>query len=70
MSRLGLTARGCRWPSWKDGPPSHRYCGKPIKHGSPYCPHHHAICYQTLRSSTSEADHHRRAEAEYTREKL
>ncbi len=66
MSRLGTTAHGCRFPAWKDEAKiSHRYCGKPVQQGSPYCATHHRLCYQHLRHSASEPEHHARAEAEY-----
>ena len=35
----------CRFPLWGNGRPTHRYCGKPTKAGSPYCPKCHALCY-------------------------
>ena len=63
---VGPSPRRCRWPSWKnEDRPSHRYCGKQVKPGSPYCPHHHGLAYQVLRSSATEAEHHGRVEAEY-----
>ena len=35
----------CRFPLWGNGRPTHRYCGKPTKAGSPYCPKCHALCH-------------------------
>lgn len=33
----------CKYPT-SDGPPI-LFCGCPTKHGSPYCGHHHSVCY-------------------------
>ena len=36
----------CRFPLWADSErPDHRYCGKPARLGSAYCPGCRAICY-------------------------
>lgn len=38
-----LTPKTCRYPHG-DGVP-YAFCGQPVRDGSPYCAHHHAIVY-------------------------
>lgn len=42
----GPAPRKCRFPMWGDCPPTHRYCQKPVKPGSPYCEKHDTRCHQ------------------------
>lgn len=43
---LTLGPHDCRYIIGEVGLPEQtQYCGKPVKHGSPYCEAHHALCY-------------------------
>lgn len=39
-------ARTCQFPSWKDGKPTHVYCGEPARIG-PYCVAHFMVTHVT-----------------------
>jgi GcrA cell cycle regulator len=38
-----LTPKTCRYPHGEAVP--YEFCGQPVRDGSPYCAHHHAIVY-------------------------
>lgn len=36
----------CRYPVGSPKQPAEQFCGATVQFGSPYCPKHHALCYQ------------------------
>ncbi len=44
-----MTIRKCQYPMWEDKLPKpateEHFCGEKVKHGSSYCPAHHARCH-------------------------
>lgn len=45
---MELTDKTCRYPL-NDDTKAPVACGEPTQHGSPYCPSHHAYCYEERR---------------------
>lgn len=47
VSLLELTERMCKWPIGDPREPDFTFCGRGIRAGTPYCPDHAAMAYQT-----------------------
>jgi GcrA cell cycle regulator len=47
VTLLDLTERICKWPIGHPGDDDFHFCGKPVQPGTPYCPEHCAVAYQT-----------------------
>lgn len=44
---IDLTERMCKWPIGDPREPDFTFCGRGIRVGTPYCPDHAAMAYQT-----------------------
>jgi hypothetical protein len=49
MTLINLKSDSCRFIVSGDERPTW-YCGETAKDGSSYCPEHHAVCYQPIKS--------------------
>lgn len=58
VSLLELTERMCKWPIGDPRDADFTFCGRGIRPGTPYCPEHAAMAYQS--SSRSRQQHHAR----------
>ncbi len=58
VSLLELTERMCKWPIGDPRDDDFTFCGRGIRVGTPYCPEHAAMAYQS--SSRSRQAHHTR----------
>jgi len=47
VALLDLTERMCKWPIGDPRDDDFTFCGLPIRPGTPYCPDHAAMAYQT-----------------------
>jgi GcrA cell cycle regulator len=56
VSLLELTERMCKWPIGDPREADFTFCGRGIRQGTPYCPDHAAMAYQT--SSRSRGQQH------------
>jgi len=56
VSLLDLTERMCKWPIGDPREAEFSFCGRGIRVGTPYCPEHAAMAYQS--SSRSRNQHH------------
>lgn len=56
VSLLELTERMCKWPIGDPREPDFTFCGRGIRQGTPYCPDHASMAYQT--SSRSRGHSH------------
>lgn len=55
ISLLELTERMCKWPIGDPREPDFIFCGRGIRPGTPYCPDHAAMAYQTSSRGRSAA---------------
>jgi hypothetical protein len=46
-----LAPNQCRYPVTLGDTHAHRFCAKPRRPGSPYCPEHHALCNSSVRGA-------------------
>lgn len=58
VSLLELTERMCKWPIGDPRDADFTFCGRGIRVGTPYCPEHAGLAYQS--SSRSRQHHHHR----------
>jgi GcrA cell cycle regulator len=49
ISVLKLTDQRCHFPVTPDHTRYHLFCGAPSREKSPYCSHHHAMCYYEMK---------------------
>lgn len=47
VALVDLTERMCKWPYGDPKEPDFSFCGRAIRQGTPYCPEHAAMAYQT-----------------------
>lgn len=47
VALIDLTERMCKWPIGDPRDPDFTFCGRGIRTGTPYCPEHAAMAYQT-----------------------
>jgi GcrA cell cycle regulator len=47
VTLLDLNEKVCRWPSGHPGEEDFHFCGRPVNPGTPYCPEHCAVAYQS-----------------------
>jgi GcrA cell cycle regulator len=47
VALIDLSERMCKWPIGDPREPDFTFCGRPIRQGTPYCPDHAAMAYQT-----------------------
>jgi GcrA cell cycle regulator len=57
VALIDLTERMCKWPIGDPREPDFTFCGRGIRPGTPYCPDHAAMAYQTS-SRRGAAAHH------------
>jgi GcrA cell cycle regulator len=50
---IDLTERMCKWPFGDPREDDFTFCGRPIRPGTPYCPDHAAMAYQSSGRSRS-----------------
>ncbi len=55
VALLDLTERMCKWPIGDPREDDFTFCGLPIRPGTPYCPEHAAMAYQTSSRNRSAA---------------
>ncbi len=55
VALLDLTERMCKWPIGDPREPDFTFCGHPIRPGTPYCPPHAAMAYQSSSRSRNAA---------------
>lgn len=55
VALIDLTERMCKWPIGDPKEADFSFCGRGIRQGTPYCPEHAAMAYQT--SSRRNAQH-------------
>lgn len=54
VSLLELTERMCKWPIGDPREPDFIFCGRGIRQGTPYCPDHAAMAYQSSSRSRNQ----------------
>lgn len=55
VALIDLTERMCKWPIGDPRDPDFTFCGRGIRPGTPYCPEHAAMAYQTSSRSRGTA---------------
>lgn len=55
VALIDLTERMCKWPIGDPKEPDFTFCGRGIRVGTPYCPDHAAMAYQTSSRSRNAA---------------
>lgn len=55
VALIDLTERMCKWPIGDPKEPDFTFCGLGIRVGTPYCPNHAAMAYQTSSRSRNAA---------------
>ena len=55
VSLLALTERMCKWPIGDPREADFSFCGRNIRQGTPYCPEHASMAYQTSSRSRGPA---------------
>ncbi|MDP2207089.1 MAG: GcrA family cell cycle regulator [Alphaproteobacteria bacterium] len=55
VALIDLTERMCKWPIGDPREPDFTFCGRGIRVGTPYCPDHAAMAYQTSSRSRGTA---------------
>lgn len=60
---IDLTERMCKWPIGDPREPDFTFCGRAIRPGTPYCPAHAAMAYQSSSRGRSAAAAHAHAQA-------
>lgn len=63
VALIDLTERMCKWPIGDPREPDFTFCGRGIRPGTPYCPDHAAMAYQTSSRSRGGAHAHAQAAA-------
>ncbi|HRJ67693.1 MAG TPA: GcrA family cell cycle regulator, partial [Alphaproteobacteria bacterium] len=57
VALIDLTERMCKWPIGDPRDADFTFCGRGIRPGTPYCPDHAAMAYQTSSRSRGTAIH-------------
>lgn len=57
VALIDLTERMCKWPIGDPREADFSFCGRGIRVGTPYCPEHAAMAYQTSSRSRNSAKH-------------
>ena len=71
VSLLELNERMCKWPIGDPREADFTFCGRGIRVGTPYCPDHAAMAYQTSsRSRNQQHGHHAPATAAVANDKV
>jgi GcrA cell cycle regulator len=55
VALIDLTERMCKWPIGDPREPDFTFCGRGIRQGTPYCPDHAAMAYQSSSRSRGPA---------------
>ncbi|MEZ0223333.1 MAG: GcrA family cell cycle regulator [Alphaproteobacteria bacterium] len=58
VSLLELTERMCKWPIGDPREADFTFCGRGIRVGTPYCPDHASMAYQSSSRSRGPSHHH------------
>ncbi len=64
VALIDLTERMCKWPIGDPREADFSFCGRGIRVGTPYCPEHAAMAYQTSSRSRNQAARQKEAVAE------